>query len=78
MLEVPILKLLDPVPLDGSDPPALDVGLPVPIPPGIVRQWAGGHAKIFVSSEVGEDGKSRVRFTAVGRLAPEPDEAEAP
>jgi transcriptional regulator with XRE-family HTH domain len=73
VFEVPILRLLDPTPLEGGDPPALDVGLPVPIPPRIVRQWTSGNVPIFVSSEVGEDGKSRVRFTAVGRLVPEPD-----
>jgi transcriptional regulator with XRE-family HTH domain len=78
VLDVAMVKLTDPVPLEGGDPPALDIGLPVPMPPRIVRQWAGGSVRIFVSSELGEDGKPGVRFTAVGRLVPEPDEAESP
>ena len=68
---IPLAKLTDPTPLDGSDPPALDVGLPVPIPPRIVRQWANGAVSIFMESEAGPDGTPRLRFTAVGSLAAE-------
>jgi transcriptional regulator with XRE-family HTH domain len=71
VLEVPMLKLTDPTPLEGGDPPALDIGLPAPMPPSIVRQWADGRVTIFVESERGPDGTPRLRFSAVGRLAPE-------
>jgi transcriptional regulator with XRE-family HTH domain len=70
VLEVSMSELTDPTPVEGGEPPALDVGWPVPMPPSMVRQWAQG-AKVFAQSEVGPDGTTGVRFTAVGRLAPE-------
>jgi transcriptional regulator with XRE-family HTH domain len=70
VLEVAMFELADPTPLEGGEPPALDIGWPEPMPPSMVREWAHG-AKVFASSEEGPDGKPRVRFTAVGRLAPD-------
>jgi transcriptional regulator with XRE-family HTH domain len=67
VLELSLNELLDPVPVGGGPPPALDVGLPVPIPPDIVRHWSAG-ASIFLTSET-RDGKPGVRVTAVGHLA---------
>jgi transcriptional regulator with XRE-family HTH domain len=78
ILEEPMQKLLSPMPIDGSDPPALDVGMPAPMPPKIVRQWAEGNVTVFVRSETGPDGTPRLRFTAVGSLVPEPDAAGSP
>jgi transcriptional regulator with XRE-family HTH domain len=60
-------ELLDPVPVDGGPPPALDIGLPVPIPSDAVRHWSAG-ASIFLTKEAGS---GKVRITAVGRLAAE-------
>jgi transcriptional regulator with XRE-family HTH domain len=70
VLELSLNELLDPVPVGGDLPPALDVGLPVPIPPEIVRHWSAGAA-IFFEKEAGS-GKARV--SAVGRLAVEEEE----
>ena len=67
-------ELLDPVPVGGGPPPALDVGLPVPIPPDIVRQWSAG-ANIFLNSEI-RDGKPVVRVTAVGYLVDQEEEQQ--
>jgi transcriptional regulator with XRE-family HTH domain len=67
VLDVTLNELLDPVPVDGGPPPALDVGLPWPIPPDIVRRWSSG-ANIFFDKEAGSD---KVRITAVGRWADE-------
>jgi transcriptional regulator with XRE-family HTH domain len=70
VLDVTLNELLDPVPVDGGPPPALDVGLPWPIPPDIVRRWSAG-ANIFIDKEAGSD---KVRITAVGRWADEEEE----
>jgi transcriptional regulator with XRE-family HTH domain len=74
VLELSLNELLDPVPVGGGPPPALDVGLPVPIPPNIVRHWSAG-ASIFLTSEI-RDGKPGVRVTAVGHLADQEDERQ--
>ena len=67
VFELKLNELLDPVPVDGGPPPALDIGLPVPIPSDIVRDWSAG-ASIFLTKEAGS---GKVRITAVGRLAAE-------
>jgi transcriptional regulator with XRE-family HTH domain len=67
VFELTLNELLDPVPVDGGPPPALDIGLPVPIPSNIVRDWSAG-ASIFLTKEAGS---GKVRITAVGRLAAE-------
>ena len=67
-------ELLDPVPVDGGPPPALDIGLPVPLPPDIVRRWSTG-ASIFLDSET-RDGKPGIRVTAVGRWADQEEERQ--
>ena len=72
VFELSLNELLDPVPVDGGPPPALDVGLPVPIPPDIVRHWSAG-ASIFLTPEI-RDGKPGVRVTAVGHLADQEEE----
>ena len=64
LLEVPMDALVDPTPVGGGDPPSLDVGWPVAMPPDMVRHWNHG-AKIFVTVE-----KGKAQFTAAGRLAP--------
>ena len=74
VLELSLNELLDPVPVGGGPPPALDVGLPVPIPPNIVRHWSAG-ASIFLSSET-RDGKPGVQVTAVGHLADQEEERQ--
>jgi hypothetical protein len=66
--------LLDPVPVGGGPAPALDVGLPVPIPPDIVPHWSAG-ANIFLDSEI-RDGKPGVQVTAVGHLADQDEEQQ--
>ena len=65
-------ELLDPVPVDGGPPPALDVGLPVAIPPDIVRRWSAG-ASIFLTKDAGS---GKVRITAVGHLADQEEERQ--
>src|SRR5512132_3373181 len=60
-------ELLDPVPVGGGPPPALDIGLPVAIPPDMVRRWSAG-ASLFLDKEAGS---GKVRITAVGGLAEE-------
>jgi transcriptional regulator with XRE-family HTH domain len=70
VLELSLNELLDPVPVGGGLPPALDVGLPVPIPPEIVRHWSAGAAIFFEK----EAGSSKARVTTVGRLAVEEEE----
>jgi transcriptional regulator with XRE-family HTH domain len=65
VLGVSLNELLDPVPVDGGPPPALDVGLPVAIPPDMVRDWSAGAALLLEK----EAGSYRVRIAAVGRLA---------
>jgi transcriptional regulator with XRE-family HTH domain len=72
VFDVSLNELLDPVPVDGGPPPALDVGLPVAIPPDDVRRWSAG-ASLFVTSEI-RDGKPGVRITAVGHLADQEEE----
>jgi len=72
VLDLSLNELLDPVPVDGGPPPALDVGLPWPIPPDIVRRWSAG-ANIFFDKEAGSD---KVRITAVGRWADEEEERQ--
>jgi hypothetical protein len=67
VFELSLNELLDPVPVGGGPPPALDIGLPVPIPPDMVRHWSTG-ASIFLTKEAGSD---KVQITAVGRLATE-------
>jgi len=67
VLELSLNELLDPVPVGGGPPPALDVGLPVPIPPNIVPHWSAG-ADIFFEKEAGS---SKAQVTAVGHLAAE-------
>jgi transcriptional regulator with XRE-family HTH domain len=67
VLDLSLNELLDPVPVGGGPPPALDVGLPVAIPPDMVREWSAG-APLFFDKEAGSD---KVRVTAVGRLAEE-------
>ena len=74
VLELSLNELLDPVPVGGGPPPALDVGLPVPIPPDIVRQWSAG-ANIFLNSEIRDD-KPVVRVTAVGYLVDQEEEQQ--
>jgi transcriptional regulator with XRE-family HTH domain len=69
---VSLNDLLDPVPVDGGPPPALDVGLPVAIPPDMVRHWSGG-ASLFLEKEAGSD---KMRITAVGRLASQEEERQ--
>jgi transcriptional regulator with XRE-family HTH domain len=64
---VSLNELLDPVPIDGGPPPALDIGLPVAIPPDMVRRWSAG-ASLFLDKEAGS---GKVRITAVGGLAEE-------
>jgi hypothetical protein len=64
--------LLDPVPVDGGPPPALDVGLPVAIPPDMVRHWSAG-ASLLLEKEAGSD---NMRITAVGRLASQEEERQ--
>jgi transcriptional regulator with XRE-family HTH domain len=64
---VSLNDLLDPVPIDGGPPPALDIGLPVAIPPDMVRRWSAG-ASLFLDKEAGS---GKVRITAVGGLAEE-------
>ena len=64
---VSLNDLLDPVPIDGGPPPALDIGLPVAIPPDLVRRWSAG-ASLFLDKEAGS---GKVRITAVGGLAEE-------
>jgi transcriptional regulator with XRE-family HTH domain len=66
VLGLTLNELLDPVPVGGGPPPALDVGLPVALPPDIVRHWSAG-ASLFLESEI-RDGKPAVRITAVGHL----------
>jgi transcriptional regulator with XRE-family HTH domain len=58
-------ELLDPVPVDGGPPPALDIGLPVAIPPDMVRHWSAG-ASLLLEKEAGS---GKVRIAAVGHLA---------
>jgi transcriptional regulator with XRE-family HTH domain len=72
VFELSLNELLDPVPVGGGPPPALDIGLPVPIPPDAVRHWSAG-ASIFLTKEAGS---GKVRITAVGRLAAEEDGSE--
>jgi transcriptional regulator with XRE-family HTH domain len=67
-------ELLDPVPVEGGPPPALDIGLPFAIPPDQVRRWSAG-ASLFFDSEV-RDGKPGVRITAVGRWADQEEERQ--
>ena len=74
VLGLSLNELLDPVPVGGGPPPTLDVGLPVPLPPDIVRHWSTG-ASIFVTSEI-RDGKPGIRVTAVGHLADEEEERQ--
>jgi transcriptional regulator with XRE-family HTH domain len=64
---VSLNDLLDPVPVDGGPPPALDIGLPFALPPDMVRRWSGG-ASLFLEKEAGS---GKVRITAVGGLAEE-------
>jgi transcriptional regulator with XRE-family HTH domain len=74
VFDVSLNELLDPVPVGGGPAPALDVGLPVPIPPDIVPHWSAG-ANIFLDSEI-RDGKPGVRVTAVGHLANQEEEQQ--
>ena len=74
VLGLSLNELLDPVPVGGGPPPTLDVGLPVPLPPNVVRQWSTG-ASIFLDSEI-RDGKPVVRITVVGRLADQEEERQ--
>jgi transcriptional regulator with XRE-family HTH domain len=72
VLGLSLNELLDPVPVGGGPPPTLDVGLPVPLPPDIVRHWSTG-ASLFLDSEM-RDGKPVMRITAVGHLADQEEE----
>jgi transcriptional regulator with XRE-family HTH domain len=74
VLGLSLNELLDPVPVGGGPPPTLDVGLPVPLPPDVVRQWSTG-ASIFLDSEI-RDGKRVVRITAVGHLVDQEEERQ--
>ena len=74
VFDVTLNELLDPVPVGGGPAPALDIGLPFPIPPDIVPHWSAG-ANIFFDSEI-RDGKPGVRVTAVGRLADQEEERQ--
>jgi hypothetical protein len=67
VLGLSLNELLDPVPVGGGPPPALDVGLPVALPPDMVRHWSTGGS-LLLAKEAGSD---KVRITAVGRLATE-------
>jgi transcriptional regulator with XRE-family HTH domain len=72
VLELSLNELLDPVPVGGGPPPALDVGLPVAIPPDMVRHWSAG-ASLFLDKEAGSD---KARITAVGHLADQEEEQQ--
>jgi transcriptional regulator with XRE-family HTH domain len=72
VFELSLNELLDPVPVGGGPPPALDIGLPFPIPPDIVRHWSGGAALFFDK----EAGSGKVRVTAVGHLADQEEEQQ--
>jgi transcriptional regulator with XRE-family HTH domain len=72
VLEQTLNELLDPVPVGGGPPPALDIGLPVAIPPDMVRRWSAGSS-LFLDSEI-RDGKPVVRITAVGGQADQEEE----
>jgi transcriptional regulator with XRE-family HTH domain len=74
VLGLSLNELLDPVPVGGGPPPALDVGLPVALPPDTVRHWSAG-ASLFLDSEI-RDGKPVVRITAVGHLADQEEERQ--
>jgi transcriptional regulator with XRE-family HTH domain len=67
VFNVSLNELLDPVPVDGGPPPALDIGLPFALPPDMVRRWSAG-ASLFFDKEAGS---GKVRITAVGGLAEE-------
>jgi hypothetical protein len=66
VFDLSLNELLDPVPVGGGPPPALDVGLPVAIPSDVVRHWSAG-ASLFITPET-HDGKPGYRVTAVGHL----------
>jgi transcriptional regulator with XRE-family HTH domain len=72
VFELTLNELLDPVPVDGGPPPALDIGLPVAIPPDMVRDWSAGAA-LFLEKEAGS---YKVRIAAVGRLAAQEEERQ--
>jgi transcriptional regulator with XRE-family HTH domain len=72
VLGLSLNELLDPVPVDGGPQPALDIGLPVAIPPDMVRDWSAGAA-LFLEKEAGS---YKVRIAAVGRLAAQEEERQ--
>jgi transcriptional regulator with XRE-family HTH domain len=72
VFELTLNELLDPVPVGGGPPPALDIGLPFALPPDMVRRWSAG-ASLFLEKEAGS---SKVRITAVGRWDDEEEEEE--
>jgi transcriptional regulator with XRE-family HTH domain len=72
VLGLSLNELLDPVPIGGGLPPALDIGLPVALPPDIVRDWSAG-ASVFLTPGT-QDGKPGYRVAAVGHLAHEEEE----
>ncbi len=65
LLQVPLFKLLDPEPLEGGQPPALDVGAQVPIPSDQARDWVHGRVIVLLRDMVGDDGESHVRAVAI-------------
>jgi transcriptional regulator with XRE-family HTH domain len=71
VLEVPLVTLLDPVPLGGGPAEPLDVGLPTPIPARMAHQWASGKASLYVTTEKGASGEPETRVALAGWLAPE-------
>lgn len=63
LLQVPLIKLLDPEPLEGGQAPTIDVGAQVPIPQA--RDWIYGRAVVLFRSLVGEDGKPHIQAVAI-------------
>jgi transcriptional regulator with XRE-family HTH domain len=76
LLQVPLFKLLDPEPLEGGQPMALDVGAQVPIPPDQARDWIYGRSIVLFRTVVGANGKRRVQAVAIASAEEVAAEAE--